>query len=69
MIQVTRTDIKWGLRYLLIAFICYIVWYVLQKPFLEEIKSWTDIGKGIIYTPLLATLGYLSKWNWTTKPS
>jgi len=65
--MITRSDIKLILRYVPIIFILYIVWFILQKPFIKEINGWSDIAKGLIYTPILATLGYMLKWNWNTK--
>jgi len=63
---ITRSDIKVGARYLVIAFFMYLAWFILQPNFIKEIKGLGDIGIGAIYTSILGSIAYIIKSHWST---
>ena len=63
---ITRNDIKVAGRYCVIAFFMYLSWFILQPPFIKDIKGLGDIGIGAIYTSVLGSIAYIIKSNWST---
>jgi len=46
---VNRADIKLIARYLVIGYLGYLAWFILQPQFIAEVKGMGDIGIGAIY--------------------
>ena len=64
-----KSDIKLIPRYAVIAFFCYLSWFILQPTFIANVKGMGDIGIGAIYTSILGALAYMAKTNWSTAPT
>ena len=55
--------IKLGLRYVVILFIMYLAWIVIQPAYAQGLKDLGDIGIGAIYTSVFGALTFVLKSN------
>jgi len=60
---------KLVLRYLVIGFIMYLAWLIVQPGYAKALEGIGEIGIGAIYTSVFGALTFVLKSNFETKIS
>jgi len=59
--------IKLGLRYIVIGFVMYLAWTIVQPGYAKELAGIGEIGIGAIYTSVFGALTFVMKSNFEQK--
>ncbi len=62
-----RSDIKVTARYVVLALIMYMAWFVIQPGYAQSIKDVGEVAVAAIYGSVFGALTLVLKANWETK--
>lgn len=62
-----RQDIKLIARYVILAYLMYLCWYVLQPDMIQMLKDLPDIAAGVIIGSPYGALTLVLKYHFGTK--